>query len=216
MTQVVATPPPAPAAPGAGVRLVVDGQTIAATPAAQYQALRFQRRVLQDQLGQLEEKRLAIASRLRRGEVTGADKAGLESRIADLDQQIVGMYKQVAAADARVAAAAGVPGSVGGPDLSTPRSGPPSEFYVFGGLVLMAAVLPISIAWARRLLRRPSPVAPVTAERDERLTRLEQAVDAVAIEVERIGESQRYYVRLLGAGPAQPIEVKEREKVDVR
>jgi hypothetical protein len=49
---------------------------------------------------------------------------------------------------------------------------------------------------------------------------LEQGVDAVAVEVERIGEGQRYMARMMGedaslraigAGAADPIEVKARE-----
>jgi hypothetical protein len=51
----------------------------------------------------------------------------------------------------------------------------------------------------------------------DRLTRLEQSIDAVAIEVERIGEGQRFMTRLFtenatsrapGEGGAEPIEIK--------
>ena len=55
-------------------------------------------------------------------------------------------------------------------------------------------------AWARWLARPkivPGP-APHSAEHDERLRGIEQALDAVAIEVERIGEGQRFTARLLG------------------
>lgn len=51
----------------------------------------------------------------------------------------------------------------------------------------------------------------------DRLNRLDQAMDSIAIEVERIGEGQRFVTRVLtdnsralGAGAAQPIEVAAR------
>ena len=42
---------------------------------------------------------------------------------------------------------------------------------------------------------------------------IEQAVDAIAIEVERVGEAQRYQAKLLGEGAAQPIPVAARERL---
>ena len=50
---------------------------------------------------------------------------------------------------------------------------------------------------------------------DDRLIRLEQAVDAVAVEVERVGEGQRYVTRILGAGAAEPIEARAAERYEV-
>ena len=65
--------------------------------------------------------------------------------------------------------------------------------------------------------------AAIPSQRDEladRLTNIEQSVDAVAFEVERIGEGQRFMTRVftekgaeqaLGEGVAAPLEIKERE-----
>ena len=89
------------------------------------------------------------------------------------------------------------------------------------GLFIVIVLLPLSIALARRLWRRGvATVTSLPAELTDRLTRLEQGVDAVAVEVERIGEGQRYMARMMtedgslraiGAGAADPIEVKARE-----
>ena len=86
----------------------------------------------------------------------------------------------------------------------------------------------------RRVWRRtPQPIAPRGDEPSPRFDRLEQAVDAIAIEVERISENQRFLTKLLaerqsapagdasqdpkvlalGAGPAQPVPVAERQAV---
>jgi hypothetical protein len=48
---------------------------------------------------------------------------------------------------------------------------------------------------------RPRPVMPVN---DERFERLEQAVDAIAIEIERMSEAQRFTAKLLTERAAQP------------
>lgn len=39
---------------------------------------------------------------------------------------------------------------------------------------------------------------------NERLERLEQAVEAIAVEVERVGEGQRYLTRVLESRPQPP------------
>ena len=61
----------------------------------------------------------------------------------------------------------------------------------------VAALIGIGLA-TRALWLRGSRGKPIAASRiDERLERLEAAVDVIAIEVERISESQRFTVSLL-------------------
>jgi len=107
------------------------------------------------------------------------------------------------------------------PPRPEPRNGPPEELFVLSGMFIVIVLLPLSIAMARRIWRRGvATITSLPAELMERLTRLEQGMDAVAMEVERIGEGQRYMARLLGddgsvraigAGAAEPVEVKARE-----
>jgi hypothetical protein len=58
---------------------------------------------------------------------------------------------------------------------------------------------PLSLAAARNLWRRASRPAlpPGWSESSQRLERLEQAVDTIAIEIERVSESQRFMTRLM-------------------
>jgi hypothetical protein len=98
------------------------------------------------------------------------------------------------------------------------RNGPPEEAYVLGGIFIVVVLLPISIAFARRIWRRSAAVVTsLPREISERLQRMEQSVEATAIEVERIGEGQRFLTRLftegegaraLGGGSAQSVERK--------
>lgn len=169
---------------------------------AVYRAQVAMRKELGDQLDRLQDTRRELAGQLADPETAGSARAGIESRIAALDTRIAAMDKQVAAADAEVAKAAGIPGAVV-PDPEPVRTGPPEEAFAIGGLFIVCAVLPLSIAYARRVWRRGAvAVSAIPQEVMDRLTRLDQAVDAIAVEVERIGEGQRFVTRVLVEKPA--------------
>jgi hypothetical protein len=56
--------------------------------------------------------------------------------------------------------------------------------------------LPLARAFARRMDRKAAP-AQISNELSSQLTQITQAVDAIALEVERISEGQRFTTRLL-------------------
>jgi hypothetical protein len=58
-------------------------------------------------------------------------------------------------------------------------------------------LLPLVIAWSRRLWQRGGPRPSVDLENSPRLQRMEQAIESIALEVERIGEAQRFTTKLL-------------------
>ena len=62
---------------------------------------------------------------------------------------------------------------------------------------LVAIALGTRVLWRWGSRSRPSHALD-TREHDDRLHRLETAVDSIAIEVERISEAQRFMVGLLG------------------
>jgi hypothetical protein len=63
-------------------------------------------------------------------------------------------------------------------------------------LPIIVVGLPIARAYARRLESAPATRGPAP-EMAERLERMEQAIDTIAIEVERIAEGQRFTTKLL-------------------
>lgn len=78
--------------------------------------------------------------------------------------------------------------------------------FIGGGTFLL--LLPMAIAMARNVWTRGGRARAVLA--DDRLERIERAVESVAIEVERIGESQRFTSRLLAEQqPAAPPSVRQ-------
>jgi hypothetical protein len=75
----------------------------------------------------------------------------------------------------------------------------PAEFI--GIMTMMtfgfALVYPVVGAVARRIANRSKAPMLGAAANDPRMERMEQAIDAIAIEVERIAEAQRFQTRLL-------------------
>jgi hypothetical protein len=67
-------------------------------------------------------------------------------------------------------------------------------------------LLPLALGAMRLMFRRARrhPVAQPSPENDARMERLEQAVDAIALEIERVGESQRYQGKVLAEANLMP------------
>ena len=192
------------------------------SPQEIYEAFRHQRQELRDQLDRLESQRRDIANELQQEPgatpLNAVDKKLLEQRLTAVDDRITTVEKAIADADASVARAAAVPGAVVEVP-PTPREGPPEEVFVLAGMFIVIVLLPISIAFARRIWKRSSAaISKLPQEIYDRFARVDQSLDAIAIEVERIGEGQRFLTRMqteqraVGAGTAQPIEVAERER----
>ena len=214
------SPPGTPAGPGGqSIQVLVDGKPISATPSQLYRGLEHQRDELGNQMDRLKDERRDIANRLRAEEpLPEADKAGLEKRLTTIDGRIEQLDKQIAVADAQVAAAAALPGAI----VERPpvvRQGPPEEVFVLGGIFMFVAILPISIAYARRIWRRSSAaISAMPHDIVERFTQIDQAVESIAVEVERIGEGQRFITRVLseqgrpalGEPAARAVEVRAR------
>lgn len=200
---------------------VAAGTRASPSASAIYEGFRAQRRELSNQLDELEDTRRGIMSQLEDLAPGSPDRAPLEARLKEVDARINSVDQMLAGNSAQLAQAAAVPGAV--IEQAPPtvvRMGPPEEAYVLGALFMVIALLPISIAFARRIWKRSASVV-TSLPRDiaDRLMRMEQAVEATAVEVERIGEGQRFLTRLftegegarvLGTGAAQPIGQRTR------
>jgi len=69
--------------------------------------------------------------------------------------------------------------------------------FAFASLAVGASiVVPLARAWAKRLEQRGDPQR-VPSDVTSRLERMEQAIDSIAVEVERISEGQRFTAKLL-------------------
>jgi hypothetical protein len=70
---------------------------------------------------------------------------------------------------------------------------------------IIAIGVPIARAYARRLEARPA--ASIPSDVAMRLERMEQAIDSIAVEVERISEGQRFTTKLLTARAEAPVSL---------
>jgi hypothetical protein len=214
------TPTPAPS-PNTPV-LAAGTRTGASAPAI-YEGFKAQRRELSNQLEELESTRRDISSQLEQLPASSPERKGLETRMTDVDSRIATVDQMLASNAAQIATASAVPGAVVEPPQII-RNGPPEEAYVVGTIFMFVFLLPISIAFARRIWRRSAAVVTsFPREIADRLSRMEQAVEATAVEVERIGEGQRFLTRLftegegaraISAGAAQPLERKQTKSAE--
>ena len=75
----------------------------------------------------------------------------------------------------------------------------------FAMVTLITAGRPLFRAWARRI-EGGAPRPALDPEAQARLERMEQAIEAMAIEVERIAEGQRFTTKLLAERAEQRAE----------
>lgn len=212
MTQDPQTP-----APGGTAPVVAGGARSAPSAQAIYQGFRAQRSELTNQLDDLQGTREQVARQLEQADDGSASAKALEARLGDIDQRISNVDKMLAANAVQLAQSAAIPGAV----VEQPQPvyhGPPDAAFVLGAIFMVVVLLPLSIAYARRIWRRSAAaVTSIPKEIADRLFRMEQAVEATAVEVERIGEGQRFLTRLftegdnaraLGAGAQMPLQQK--------
>ena len=204
---------------GSGVTAVVPkvtvGGEVLSSPQAVYQGFKAQRHEFSRQMDELQSDRSQISSQLQEPSITGADRKGLETRIGDVDSRISNLQKQLSDADAQVAKAAAVPGAAVDPP-DPPSTGVPDEAWVLGGIFMVITMLPLSIAFARRIWRRGGQVIAVfPREIADRMTRVEQVVEATAIEVERIGEGQRFMTRVLTENTSHAMSIDAGQPINV-
>jgi len=200
-------------APGTGVISLPTPRT-----ARDIEALNARRDELSNQLRSVDSRRSKLISQLKQ---TGDPTAikGLESRLALLDARQLQLESDIQATGQQLTStAAGL--------LATT-----SEAPVFAGLgsgqtlalsiVFTVFVLgPLAIGFAKTLFRRSNkPAAPPAIFNDtaQRIERVEAAVDAIAIEIERISEGQRFVTKLLSeAQPAPKLGAGQRSPDPVR
>jgi hypothetical protein len=205
------TPPGTPAVPGVVAQQVI----VAPVTRREIDALLMRRSELSTQLSSAQSRRDALSRQLERVPV-GVARTGVEQHIALLDKRILQLESDLDAVGQRLSSAAvGLSQTTEPPRFMGPRL---SSGQVTGlGLAFTVFVLaPLAMAVLQRALRRSRAPAIASAAPDtaNRLERIEQAVDAIALEMERVSEGQRFLTRVLGesvpalgAGMREPIRV---------
>jgi hypothetical protein len=166
-------------------------------------ALRQQASDLRVQLAGLKAQWQGIQDQLQSMRLDNPARPPVQQQAADVGVHIAQVQGQLASVEEQLAVHGARPATIVPPPVF--NRGPDPDMIVGLSFVLILAVaLPFAIAFARRLGRRaPAPNDARFDPTTPRLDRIEQAVDAIAIEVERISEGQRFVTRLLAERPIQ-------------
>jgi hypothetical protein len=158
--------------------------------------------VLTDQMATLAGQRAGLETQSRM--LHGSARAAIRGQLAQVNEQIAAVSGDLA----------NVRAQIGARQAPVPIIGVPPRFGVFpqrhvdpdlvvglGFAFIFAVMMPIAIAHARRVWRgKPAQAALSDELSGSRLARLEQAVDSIAIEIERVSEGQRFLTKVLGSG----------------
>ena len=221
----------------------------AAAPApagASLETLLQQESELADRLANLQGDRSTYSRQTRSSDVEIRTTA--RQQVAQLDLQIGRTETALLSVRTQITTRVplriptGVPGYLG--SVRRPRDGINGDNLT--GIIIvftLAVLMPISLGLTRRLWRRLPATLPAPEIPPQRLERLEQAVDTIAIEIERVSEGQRFMTKImserppavisaikpeaaeapalgeaqpllaLGAGPMEPISIPQKQAV---
>ena len=191
--RAVPQPPPAP------TPNIVTTQSLTARDVA---ALRGRAEELSTQIRSASSRRADARNALRNA--TGVDKVGIEQRLAVLDARIAGLEADIADNGKQLASLDAMRAGVVDPGFSNAGRGRRMDnnmvpmVIVFTLFVLCPIALSISrFFWKVGSAKKHAPQNP---ENTQRLERMEQAIDSIAIEMERVSEGQRFVTRILSEG----------------
>ena len=211
--------------PGRGAQITIPGAagseaiTIGAGPSGSGQftipqprtardidALKARRDELSNQLQSVDSRRSKLMTQLKQtGDATAI--RGLEARLALLDARQLQLESDIQqTGEALTGPAAGMLATTASPPVFAGLG--TKEVMTLSVLSIILIAFPLAAGFARSLWKRanrPGPPPAVFTETAQRLERLEASVDAIAIEIERISEGQRFVTRLLSENQPAPM-----------
>jgi hypothetical protein len=223
------SPPPLPApAPGTNIAPVPGQPSLfeinpqgPTRPLTQQEIniIRSQRSEMSDQLQSAQNRRERVLNELRNA--PAGTEAGLQQQYQVLSDRIVAIENDIEASG-RVLRTGQVPAQlVLVPPRGSLSSGSGTDDIERMGALGITILVPIAAIYMWRAFRRRRRGgrrdAETSAAHDTRFDRLEQAVDAIALEIERVGEAQRYQAKLLTEANMMPVTAhKSAEPVRAR
>ena len=169
-------------------------------------ALNTRRNELSNQLQSVDSRRSKLLSQLKQ---TGDPTAikGLEARLSLLDARQLQLESDIAQTGQQLSgASAGMIATTSEPVIYGGFSS--KQVMALSILSIIFVLFPLAVGVGRAIWRRSAkPAVPPAAltETAQRLERLESSIDAIAVEVERISEGQRFVTKLLSEGQSAPM-----------
>ena len=159
-----------------------------------------QREELEDQLDDVSDRRSTLAQELA-ATTDQAARVGLQERLAVLDQRILQLETDLGTTGRLITSAPAELVAITEQEHMA-ESDDGYEAGLFAGGFSVLAFISVALflwrrPWRRARAARAAAGAEVGAESSQRLERLEHGMDAIALEIERISEGQRFVTRLL-------------------
>jgi hypothetical protein len=184
-------------------------------------ALEFKRSELLGQLNAATGRRGALIEELRATDAASRPAIAerlklLDARIARLEEETERVSDQIANAPPHVLSST----TEVNPALIAERLA--EKIVPIAGIFSLFVLAPIAFAIARLIWRRATAAGSRRVAGDptthQKLEQLQQSMDTIAIEVERISESQRFLSRVMndrqiGGGAAEPVRVANKAGV---
>jgi hypothetical protein len=197
----VQQPPKAPSPAADPKPFIVNVQSGVPTTGQEVEALRIKLNDLREELQDAASRRRTTSEQLRSSDNRAAP--GLEQRMAVLDARIVRIEKDISTAGEQLRNAtpqALVEARENMPDPAVIADRISNDIVPIVAIISVFFLAPFAITISRFIWKRSTPrprPALVDQATQQRLEQLQQSVDTIAIEVERISEGQRFVTRLL-------------------
>jgi hypothetical protein len=168
----------------------------------QIAALRAQANEVKLTISDLEVRKNQLGEQ-RRSLSADIDHSRIDKQLADAEHNLAAARIQLESMDAQIhdlestrdIARLGIGTTAMPPMPPEPLIG--REQVMMGGFGVFILLVPMVLAYTRRIWKRGGRVQSANPEDSERLLRMEQAIESIALEVERIGEGQRFTTKLL-------------------
>lgn len=188
----------APGSPAQVPAVVTSTGVVLTTPTtrSELSALRSQRSEMSDQLTSAANRREGLAKDLTSAEASA--RPGIQARIDQLDQRILQLESDIEVSGRLLITGQGT--VQGDPSPFNFRRDVDMNLTAVSVIFTIFVLMPIAVTIARLVWRRgsrPAGAPQLERENADRLARLETSVDAIAIEMERVSEGQRFVTKLL-------------------
>jgi hypothetical protein len=161
----------------------------------EFRALEEKRSDLSDQLVSAQNRRNNLANQLKTADPSA--RPGIEARLKVLDDRLVFLEQELAVTGQQISnTPMAVRAQTQVPDRIRDKIA--DEIVPVTAILSVFVLAPLALAVMRLIWRRASEPRPaIDGDANRKLEHLIQAVDTIAIEVERISESQRYLTKVV-------------------
>ena len=198
--------PPAPAlAPPPQVYITRTGADVAVPlvlpkTSAEVEALETKKQQLTEELANVSARRHELSEEIRVAP-DGASRTGLEARLRVMDQRILQLENDIAATSKQLSSTPAEVLAIAQSENRPQNNDGSFDEGLAAGMFPLLGLFAVVTLWRRYRRRRRGGIAPsnenLMAESNQRLERLEHGMEAIAIEIERVSEGQRFVTRLL-------------------